>query len=696
MVGQNTRMTRNVCLAAILLLTVAITAAQEINIAIGLGGRPARVTIFDQIEDAGERAAFRALWDTVDPQTKLTQAQKFVDTFPRSILLREAYELAARAHIAAGNQREGLEWARRSLRLMPENPFLLVMIADIAAKQREFDLAVQSARDALRYVEHAEAPSPISADEWPNVRARLRATALFVLGRVAAHREQYKEAEQSLLASLTLNPDDLEALYTIAVVRMAVRADDGAARAFARVARSHTPMSGAALDSLRVLHGRSGLAGRIGFDAWVASLTWNRPEPAAPAAGPLRPGRYAGSAACRECHSDVYDRWKATGMANMLRPYEPSIIIGDFSGSVSSPDGARPVIAGSKHFIEVRNAETLAWTRYPIDYVIGSKWQQAYATRLDDSRMLVFPIQYSRLRSAWVNYWKIVDAPGSPRTDISRFHTVPPDAVYQNSCAPCHTSQLSFPQGAAQPAEATFRESGINCEMCHGPSLNHVERLKGRNTEPGDTDTTIRFAELGADRYVAVCAQCHAQSAVHDAQPGGPVNYSAVGAPFRTYPMELPSNFARKAFYRDGRHRATTFISEAFARSSCFRTGGATCGSCHDPHPPNAASNPTSLKFERDSDAMCLQCHSGFKESPERHTRHAPDTEASKCVSCHMPRIMEALLFQARTHEIDDIPDAEMTERFGNADSPNACLSCHRDREPSWLRTSLAPFRRTR
>ena len=90
---------------------------------------------------------------------------------------------------------------------------------------------------------------------------------------------------------------------------------------------------------------------------------------------------------------------------------------------------------------------------------------------------------------------------------------------------------------------------------------------------------------------------------------------------------------------------------------------------------------------------MCVQCHTTLGEKPERHTRHAANTEASRCVSCHMPRIMEALLFQARSHEIDDIPDAEMTERFGDADSPNACVSCHADRDAAWLRTSLAAFR---
>ena len=127
---------------------------------------------------------------------------------------------------------------------MPENPFLLVMVADIAAKQGDLELAVASARDALRYLEHAEAAViRITAAMAAGCGTGLRATALFVQGRVAAVREQYKEAEQSLLASLTLNPDDIEALYTIGVVRMAVRADEGAARAFSRVAQTDGAMA---------------------------------------------------------------------------------------------------------------------------------------------------------------------------------------------------------------------------------------------------------------------------------------------------------------------------------------------------------------------------------------------------------------------------------------------------------------------
>jgi predicted CXXCH cytochrome family protein len=247
---------------------------------------------------------------------------------------------------------------------------------------------------------------------------------------------------------------------------------------------------------------------------------------------------------------------------------------------------------------------------------------------------------------------------------------------------------LKFENGAT-PA-AAFRETGVNCEMCHGPSRPHVERMKsGLRTSRTGAETPIDFTRISPEQSVAICAQCHAQSAVHDAQPGGAVNYSERGAWYRTYSTHLLSSFPRAAFYRDGRFRATTFISEAFARSQCFRKGGATCVSCHDPHPSDAATNPTSLKFTGDSNEMCLQCHVDLREAPARHTRHEAGSEASRCVSCHMPRIAEALLFKARSHEIDAVPDAAMTARFGNDDSPNACLSCHGDRDAAWLQQQM-------
>jgi hypothetical protein len=86
---------------------------------------------------------------------------------------------------------------------------------------------------------------------------------------------------------------------------------------------------------------------------------------------------------------------------------------------------------------------------------------------------------------------------------------------------------------------------------------------------------------------------------------------------------------------------------------------------------------------------MCLQCHSKFTANISAHTHHPASAEASRCVSCHMPRIMNSLMFKARTHRIDDIPDAGMTARFGPDESPNACLLCHADKDAPWAALQL-------
>jgi len=58
-----------------------------------------------------------------------------------------------------------------------------------------------------------------------------------------------------------------------------------------------------------------------------------------------------------------------------------------------------------------------------------------------------------------------------------------------------------------------------------------------------------------------------------------------------------------------------------------------------------------------------------------------------------MPPIMDALAFGARTHQIDDIPNAEMTLRFGQQDSPNACLLCHTNKTAQWVQTELLSWK---
>ena len=670
---------------------------QDVDTAILAHGGTKRFTILDQIADARERGAFLALYRQSDSRKRRNLALGFLESYPQSWLLAQAYEIAAKASIDLNDYGTALSLAEKSLRLYPENPFLLVPIANVQAKQRLFAAAERSAKDAIGYLEQFDRPASVEEKDWPSLKQSVMASSYFALGRSQATRafaseagkrkEGLKAAEATLQQAFDLNRDDAETAFLLGMVSWGLGERERAGGYFAEVSGKPGPLREAAQERLTELYKAMPpppLSLRLGSVA----------APYTPAQAPLP--EYAGSEACLACHAREHASWKATGMGRMLRAYRPEYVMADFSKPNVMEDGngrpaARTVLQAGKHYLEIRKPDS-EWTRYPVDYVIGSKWQQAYATKLPNGSLQVFPVQYSKVLDRFVNYWKLIDAPGSERADILKFDTVVASGTYQVNCALCHTSQLSLPGGWARPADAAFHEAGVNCEMCHGPSSLHVEQMKTARAAPRrPSDPPVDFKGIGAAEYVAICSQCHLQSAQRTPEPGGAMNYTRSGAKFyRAYLSRPYVDFARIAFYKDGRFQKTTFVVESFTRSACFRKGQAHCGSCHDPHPPDAAANPASLKFRDDPDRMCLQCHSELKATQQAHTGHALTSEASRCVSCHMPKIMSSLMFQARSHQIDDVPSVEMTERFGQADSPNACLLCHRDRTVAWLRKQMA------
>ncbi len=407
--------------------------------------------------------------------------------------------------------------------------------------------------------------------------------------------------------------------------------------------------------------------------------------------------KFAGSEPCRECHGAVYDSWRKTGMARMLQSAQHAIILADFSIVTEFRDRTGRVMAraggGLRPYFEFEAPG--GWKRFRVDYAIGSKWQQAYATRLSDERIFVFPVQFNKLQNKWLNYWSVIDPPGSERSDIGRFAELSEATNYQRNCAVCHTSQLRLIRlDDASMERAMFHEPGVNCEMCHGPCAGHVVAMKsGETTAAGPADRPFRFARLDHREATLICGQCHRQSAMRHLGPRGEMNYTTEKPYFARLISQPYSEFGLRAFYKDGRFRETTFIGEAFMRSACFRRGTAQCASCHDPHAADAAANPNSLKFRTHPDQMCLQCHVQMNGRIAEHTHHGIDSAGSRCTACHMPPIMNGLLFRAASHQIDDIPRPDFTARFGQEDSPNACLICHAGRTTEWVASHLEHWR---
>ena len=690
-------------IAALIALVFGNARPQEVDTVL-YRGQASQHTVLDEIQDPRERRALQALVGDLEPQAREEQAEAFLRTFPASASRATVLDIAAKAAIDTGDLEAGIAHAKSSLRMLPENPLLLVALADAQASRERLGDALASADLALYYLNRFEKPSRFSATEWKVREAELRASCHAIRGRAALVRSfgaagsrrdaDLRTAVTELRRARSYSSSHASVAYLLGVA-YALSNDKSAAKSnLADAYELGGPMQPRAARELRRILRSEGISDEESLERYVASID-RLPIPSPQRSAPTShaAANYAGSAACRACHQAVYDSWKQTGMAKMFQRYEPARVLGDFSERIEfeAENGRGALRLGldqGRHYMDVADASG-AWSRFDIHYTIGSKWQQAYATQLPDGRIQVFPIQFSLVSRRWLNFWRVIDPPGTERARLGDFHRMSPATNYQVNCASCHTSQLGTTD-AAQPAEFKPREHGINCEMCHGPAGDHV--AAARQAQPGGQRSgqlPVRFRELPAEAYLSICGRCHMQSNLFDIGRRGEVNHTGNSEAFYlSYKGRPIHEFSKKAFHSDGRFRETTFIGESFARSQCFQKGRATCGHCHDPHPADPAANPKSLKFLDAPDRMCLQCHAA-RAGTERHTKHAPESAASRCVSCHMPKIMHALMFDASTHRIDDIPNAEATARFGQDRSPNACLICHQDRDAGWLRRNL-------
>ena len=728
-------MLRWLWLIAILLCWLDRLPAQDID-SVPLTQKRSSTSIADEISDPAERSAFLELFNQVPAADMRSRAESFLALFPRSAFLAQAYEVAARACFSLRDYEQGLVYAQQALSLLPENPLLLVPVADVEARQNLNSAAVAHAEDALDDLDRFAGPASVREEDWPEAKQSLKSTAMFAKGRALLQealaqsdhekrKQLLKQSEASLTAAQHSNHHDPEVAYMLGLVQFSSGKALEASGNFAAAYRSGGEFAPKALENLRIIYRLLNPSSTISFETFVqqsenrwtaalqdsnnASISKLEPAPAATA--------YFGSESCRGCHAEIYQRWRESGMSKMFRPYAPQNVVGDFNnnnefylGDEADYKGgkfevtrnakrtlfAKMVVRQNRHQFDILQSDG-TWHSYPVDFTIGSKFQQAYATKLPNGEIHVFPIQYNRLHKRWVNFWSVIDGTGSERADPRTWQKLDASTSYQAICAVCHTSQLRNVNGAGfDTNHLEFKEPGINCEMCHGPSGGHVVEMTEHDYHPREPlDPPVNFHKVDSRTFISVCAQCHMQSAIHSPGAKGELNYVSTGEFFGSRMWQPFAEFSRKGFYKDGRFRQTTFMVEALERSKCFRKGGVNCGTCHDPHSHDSGSNPTSLKFRDQPDLMCTGCHNQFRDAVaiSHHSHHSPESEASRCVSCHMPRIMDALLFRARYHQIDDIPNSDMTKRFGQEESPNACLLCHTDKTAEWAGQQLSAWK---
>jgi tetratricopeptide (TPR) repeat protein len=216
----------------------------------------------------------------------------------------------------------------------------------------------------------------------------------------------------------------------------------------------------------------------------------------------------------------------------------------------------------------------------------------------------------------------------------------------------------------------------VNCESCHGPAAKHVKLM-----QQGSTGVDIgleALATLDQDRSVGTCMGCHA---LKTRLASGYVP----GAQLTQFYSVALSQLGEKPFTPDGRTRTFAYQEGHYA-SDCYRNGGMTCASCHDPHTQGYRTVDGEPIPGRVDDRQCTSCHASKRDNVQQHTKHVPGSTGSNCVSCHMPyeqqhELGRAIKYGRSDHTIA-IPRAALDSSLGLVGS---CKSCHAEKSVQQL-----------
>ncbi len=382
--------------------------------------------------------------------------------------------------------------------------------------------------------------------------------------------------------------------------------------------------------------------------------------------------QYSGSESCKPCHEKFYQLWHDSHHGLAMQPVTGEFIennIKSFSTEIK---------VGEDFFSVVRRGDTLVFTEtkstektaeYPAVQTMGGKYVYYFLTPLSGGRLQVLPLAYDCDTDSWYN---------NPESGVRHFETIE-DAplnwmnylyTFNTTCYSCHVSQMETNYNISDNTyNTTWREPGINCETCHGPSNEHIIACvkAGEGNIPEDLEI-IRTVEFTPEQHNASCGSCHAKATViaEDFIPG-----SKFYDYFDLITLENPD------FYADGRDLGENYTMTTWEMNKCAEKSGMHCVSCH------TSSGRYRFAGEEANDA-CMPCHSDKATNVKPHTFHEPDSEGSKCIACHMPKTSFARMDRSDHSFRPPMPQA--TIAFG---SPNACNICHDEKSAEWAQKEI-------
>ncbi|TDI94911.1 MAG: tetratricopeptide repeat protein [Caldithrix sp.] len=331
---------------------------------------------------------------------------------------------------------------------------------------------------------------------------------------------------------------------------------------------------------------------------------------------------YVGDEDCADCHSEIYQTFKQTGMGRSFYPPTTENIIEDYTKHNHVYDRKSnlhyEVYEKDGHFFQSEyrldeKKRTHELVR-KIDYIVGSGNHNRTYLRNDNGFLYEMPVTWYSEKNVW-------DLSPGYHTRNLRF-----SRPIVQECMNCHNSYA----GHVEHSENLYSDvpSGIGCERCHGPGQLHVERRQNSTfaeLKNMQFDSTIvNPKHLSPDLQMDVCRQCHLQGDIRVIKKGKKESDFRPG--FRL--TDIKSVYIRDKVpsgdFRIASHGARLSLSTCFLKSG----GNMVCTTCHNPHKP-VQTLSRSFFNER-----CLICHN--LETLSQANSQANHRSTGDCVSCHM------------------------------------------------------------
>ncbi len=374
---------------------------------------------------------------------------------------------------------------------------------------------------------------------------------------------------------------------------------------------------------------------------------------------------YAGSSSCRECHERFYQLWSTSMHGLAMQPYSP-----EFARAKLAPRQNLITIDKIKYRADIHAGVVIETgpkgkKQYPIAHVLGGKNVYYFLTPLDKGRLQTLPVAYDVNRKEWFDTAGsgMRHFPGGERGQAINWKESP--YTFNTACYSCHVSQLSTNYDPETDTYHTaWAEPGINCETCHGPSAEHNKIAKVTPRDQPLTDLRIiRTKTMTRQQRSDLCASCHAKASPLTLEYKPEERFFDH---FDLVTLEDPD------YYPDGRDLGENYTYTSWLMSPCVKSGKIDCIHCH------TSSGRYRFKKEKFNDA-CMPCHAGKVDRPAEHTHHPAESEASKCISCHMPMTAFARMNRSDHSMMPPAPAATLAFK-----SPNACNICHKDKDAKW------------